>query len=32
MTNKVAERARVEEEAMAERALQREIDDRPRRV
>jgi len=31
MTNKVAERARAEEEVLAERALQREIDDRPRR-
>lgn len=31
MTNKVAERARAEEEAVSERALQREIDDRPRR-
>ena len=31
MTNKVAERARAEEEVQAERALQREIDDRPRR-
>lgn len=31
MTNKVAARARAEEEVFAERALQREIDDRPRR-